>query len=88
MSERYRQTILPTDDFAPEAVKQWNIENPDSDDVLRETLEESARILSRGMYHPEQRRNVRDFMGCMTGFGKDATKDNIRRMNRPTRDGK
>lgn len=88
--ERFKQGVLPVDDFAEIAVDSHLNSVEGVDDVLADTLRESGRILAteREGHHPRQLDNVRGFLTAMIGFPTDIQQDNIRKMNRPTRSGK
>lgn len=86
--EKYRQMVLPEDDFAGIAVEQHILENPDAPEHSHDALKESARMLEHGGYRDDAMDRVRGFLTGMIGFGKQESQDKIRRMNRPTRSGK
>ena len=48
--ERRRQLPLPSDDFAPEGVRQFIVENPDVSKPMRLLLEDTAHIVT----HPSE----------------------------------
>lgn len=74
--ERFKQSVLPIDDFAEIAVDSHLKGVEEVDDVLADTLRESGRILARERdgYHPRQLDNVRGFLTAMIGFPKDSVK--------------
>lgn len=70
MSERYRQTILPSDDFAPEAVKQYKQENPNISSSLSDALDSTIDGIEGDTLDPIQLHNARGFLAGVIGFGR------------------